>query len=221
MRLIDGIHIELPIGMTQLGTFTAAKKVFQPEGAMHVQPPQGRGRAPPVLRTGRFGSLLAPFRCPRRRCHAADVRHQLQDSPADRRTIVMPESPTTASSSRQTFCCAAVSRPGPARRRAVDQAARYPPRVGLLGVEVVNPTDDELVETFAAEYARLRAHKGVTIDQAREKMKDLSYFGTMMVHLGMADGMVSGAINTTANTIRPSLEFIKTKPGSRSCPARS
>src|SRR5699024_4781170 len=62
-------------------------------------------------------------------------------------------------------------------------------------------------------YAELRAHKGVTLDQARERMGDPSYFGTMMVHLGMADGMVSGAINTTANTIRPSLEFVKTKPG--------
>ena len=55
---------------------------------------------------------------------------------------------------------------------------------------------------------RDRAKKGVTLEQAREKLKDLSYFGTMMVHLGMADGMVSGAINTTANTIRPSLESV-------------
>ncbi len=62
-------------------------------------------------------------------------------------------------------------------------------------------------------YARLRAHKGVSLSDAKEKLADLSYFGTMMVHLGMADGMVSGAINTTANTIRPSLEFVKTKPG--------
>jgi phosphate acetyltransferase len=85
--------------------------------------------------------------------------------------------------------------------------------LSLTGVEIVDPDDADLVERFAAEYARLRAHKGVTVGQAREKLKDLSYFGTMMVHLGMADGMVSGAVNTTANTIRPSLEFIKTKPG--------
>ncbi len=70
-----------------------------------------------------------------------------------------------------------------------------------------------MVERFAAEYARLRAHKGVTVEKARETLKDLSYFGTMMVHLGLADGMVSGAVNTTANTIRPSFEFIKSKPG--------
>jgi phosphate acetyltransferase len=53
----------------------------------------------------------------------------------------------------------------------------------------------------------------MTLDRARQTLTDLSYFATMMIHFGMADGMVSGAIHTTANTIRPSLEFIKTKPG--------
>ena len=83
----------------------------------------------------------------------------------------------------------------------------------ISGATIVSPDDPETVEKFAAEFARLRARKGVTIEQARERMKDLSTFATMMVHFGMADGMVSGAVNTTANTIRPSLEFIKTKPG--------
>jgi len=85
--------------------------------------------------------------------------------------------------------------------------------LNLTKATVVDPKDPELLERFAAEYAKLRAHKGVTIEDARQKLADLSYFGTMMVHLGMADGMVSGAVNTTANTIRPSLEFVKTKPG--------
>jgi phosphate acetyltransferase len=53
----------------------------------------------------------------------------------------------------------------------------------------------------------------MTLERARKVVTDISYFGTMMVHLGMADGMVSGAMNTTAHTIRPALEFIKTKPG--------
>ena len=55
----------------------------------------------------------------------------------------------------------------------------------------------------------------MTIEAARERMSDPSYFGTMLVYKGIADGMVSGAINTTANTIRPSLEFIKTRPGTK------
>ena len=67
---------------------------------------------------------------------------------------------------------------------------------------MLDPRDDELRERFAAEYARRRAHKGVTVDAARDLVTDVSYFGTLMVELGMADAMVSGATHTTAQTIR-------------------
>ncbi len=91
-------------------------------------------------------------------------------------------------------------------------------RAAELGLDidaahVVSPHDPELVERFAAEYQRLRAHKGMTLEEARERVQDVSYFGTMMVHLGLADGMVSGAKHTTAHTIKPSFEIIKTQPG--------
>jgi phosphate acetyltransferase len=66
---------------------------------------------------------------------------------------------------------------------------------------------------MAVEYARRREHKGVTMDAARDVVVDVSYFGTLMVALGMADGMVSGAVHTTAQTIRPSLELIRTVEG--------
>lgn len=59
-----------------------------------------------------------------------------------------------------------------------------------------------------------RKHKGTTVDEARETMKDISYYATMMVHQGLADGMVSGAAHTTAHTIKPSFQIIKTAPGS-------
>jgi len=85
--------------------------------------------------------------------------------------------------------------------------------VDVSGARVQDPSDPALLEKFAKEYTTLRAHKGMTVEKARETLSDLSYFGTMMIHMGLADGMVSGAVHTTANTIRPSLEFIKTKPG--------
>ena len=69
--------------------------------------------------------------------------------------------------------------------------------------QVVSPQDPDLVERFAETYAAARAHKGMTPERARGVVTDISYFGTMMVHLGLADGMVSGAVNTTAHTIRP------------------
>ncbi|HSU71985.1 MAG TPA: phosphate acetyltransferase, partial [Micrococcaceae bacterium] len=85
--------------------------------------------------------------------------------------------------------------------------------VDLSGLAIVDPANSELREEFATEYARLRAHKGMTLDVAREVMLEGAYFGTMMVQLGRVDGMVSGAAHTTANTIRPALEFVKTRPG--------
>ncbi|MFP4471592.1 MAG: phosphate acetyltransferase, partial [Bacteroidales bacterium] len=83
----------------------------------------------------------------------------------------------------------------------------------LTGVNIIDPYDNDLVHEYAAEYYRLRKHKGITKEQAYELMYDVSYLGTMMVHKGHADGMVSGAAHTTQHTIRPAFEFIKTKPG--------
>ncbi|MBT1003367.1 phosphate acetyltransferase [Paenarthrobacter sp. DKR-5] len=85
--------------------------------------------------------------------------------------------------------------------------------IDLSGIELVDPALSPLREEFAVEYARLRAHKGVDLERAREVMTEGSYFGTMMVQLGKVDGMVSGAAHTTANTIRPALEFVKTREG--------
>ena len=85
--------------------------------------------------------------------------------------------------------------------------------VDLTGVDVIDHLNSPLAEEFAADFAELRKKKGVTLEQARETMKDVSYFATMMVHKGLADGMVSGAAHTTAHTIKPSFQIIKTAPG--------
>jgi len=85
--------------------------------------------------------------------------------------------------------------------------------VDLDGLELIDPAESDLLEEFAAEYKEIRSHKGVTMEFARESMLDVNYFGTMMVHRGMADGMVSGAAHTTQATIRPAFEIIRTKPG--------
>ncbi|GAB3519154.1 phosphate acetyltransferase [Arthrobacter monumenti] len=85
--------------------------------------------------------------------------------------------------------------------------------VSLDGVDLIDPEASDLREEFAAEYARIREHKGVDLAAARERMLEGAYFATMMVQLGKVDGMVSGAAHTTANTIRPALEFVKTRDG--------
>lgn len=81
-------------------------------------------------------------------------------------------------------------------------------------VKIIEPTKSKLFDDYAKTYFNLRKHKGITPDNARDVMSGVNHFGTMMVYKGLADGMVSGAIHSTLNTVRPSLEFVKTKPGS-------
>ncbi|WP_295624884.1 phosphate acetyltransferase [uncultured Corynebacterium sp.] len=91
-------------------------------------------------------------------------------------------------------------------------------RARVLGLDLskatlMDPVTSEHLEPFAEEFAEMRKKKGITLDEARETMNDISYFATMMIHKGLADGMVSGAAHTTAHTIKPSFQIIKTKPG--------
>jgi phosphate acetyltransferase len=85
--------------------------------------------------------------------------------------------------------------------------------LALDRARIVDPRTSELLPAFADAYYELRKHKGISQQIARDTMVDGSYFGTMMVHRGLADGMVSGSVHTTAHTIRPALEFVKTRPG--------
>ena len=85
--------------------------------------------------------------------------------------------------------------------------------IDLSGAQLLDPRESEHADRFAEEYAELRKHKGMTLDVARDRILDISYFATMMVHKGLADGMVSGAAHTTAHTIKPSFQIIKTAPG--------
>ncbi len=83
----------------------------------------------------------------------------------------------------------------------------------LSGARIIQPELSPDFDDYAKTYHELRKAKGMTEEQARDRMSDCTYFATMMVHKNHADGMVSGAVNTTAHTIRPAFEFIKTKPG--------
>ncbi len=84
----------------------------------------------------------------------------------------------------------------------------------ISSATIIDPTASEHFEDFTNTYYELRKNKkDMNLDVARDRMSDATYFGTMMVHKNLADGMVSGAVNTTAHTVRPALEFIKTKPG--------
>ncbi|PUZ25807.1 phosphate acetyltransferase [Chitinophaga parva] len=87
-------------------------------------------------------------------------------------------------------------------------------RLGIeLEVPIIDPATSPNYDDYVQTLYELRKAKHVTLEMARDLMTDVSYFGTMMVYKGHADGMVSGAVHTTQHTIRPALQFIKTRPG--------
>jgi len=85
--------------------------------------------------------------------------------------------------------------------------------LNLDGIHIIDPLISEHRESFAQTYYALRKHKGISAEMAVDTVTDVSYFGTLMVHQDLADGMVSGAIHTTAETILPALQIIRTRPG--------
>lgn len=92
-----------------------------------------------------------------------------------------------------------------------------PATIDIPGVTVIDPTSPDAAnhEAYAQKFAELRAKKGVTIEQARAQVMDPTYYGTMMVKMGDADGLVSGACHSTADTLRPALQILKTAPGTK------
>ena len=82
----------------------------------------------------------------------------------------------------------------------------------LNAIDIIDPTTSDQFIDYATTLFELRKHKNVNLAMAKDLMEDVSYYGTMMVYKGHADGMVSGAIHTTQHTIRPALQFIKTRP---------
>jgi phosphate acetyltransferase len=133
---------------------------------------------------------------------------------ADRRHLVLPE----GTDERILRATETLLRRGVADLTLLGDSGEIGRRARELGVEIgsarlVDPETSPWRETFAERYAELRKHKAVTLDLAYDVVRDVNYFGTLMVAGGMADGMVSGANHTTAATIRPAFEIIKTVPG--------
>lgn len=126
---------------------------------------------------------------------------------ADKKTIVLPEGedPRTIEAAKKIV----------AEDLANIVILGDPETIDVPGATVVNPRTAEQHDAYAAKFAELRAKKGVTLPEAMEQMNDATYFGTMMVKMGDADGLVSGACHSTANTLRPALQILKTAPGTK------
>ncbi|MFE5410938.1 phosphate acetyltransferase [Microbacterium sp. NPDC056569] len=216
-RLIDGLGSSVPIITTELGTYETAVRIMGTRGRLAADSQRRYDTALALFEQSvDTDELLVAFGLARATV-VTPLMFEFQlieRARAERKRIVLPE----GDDDRVLRAAATVLKRGIAdlvilgepfevRARAIELG------IDIQGAEVLSPLDAVHVHKFAEEYARLRAHKGVTVAQAADTVTDVSYFGTMMVHLGLADGMVSGAAHTTAHTIRPAFEIIKTKPG--------
>jgi len=98
---------------------------------------------------------------------------------------------------------------------SADKIRKNISRLGLHmeGVNIIEPKKADIINDYIETYYNLRKYKGITMDNARDIIEDVSFFGTMMIYKGHANGMVSGAAHTTGDTIRPAFQIIRTKPG--------
>lgn len=137
-----------------------------------------------------------------------------QRAKENKKTIVLPESTDI----RTIKAAAMILEKGFANIVLVGEEDKINELKGDLnidGVTIVDPLKSDKIDDYVNTLYELRKHKGMTIEQARETMKNPLFWGVMMVKKGDADGMVAGAINSTANTLRPALQILKTAPGTK------
>ncbi|MGM7645398.1 phosphate acetyltransferase [Nocardia sp. JW2] len=216
-RLMEGLQPKLPILTTELGTYDTASAVHRTRGRMWVGSPLKVDTALALMEQRVDASaLLERIQVPSSTVVTPQMFEYrlIERARSDRKRIVLPE----GDDDRILRAAGRVLQRKIADLTILGDEAAVRSRAAELGVDiaaaqVLDPRTSGYLDEFAAEYTELRKHKGMTLERARETMADISYFGTMMVYKGIADGMVSGAAHTTAHTIRPSFEIIKTTPG--------
>ncbi|OBK70679.1 phosphate acetyltransferase [Mycobacterium sp. 1274761.0] len=216
-KLVSGLNQRLPIIATDLGTFETASKVAATRGRVTVTSQRKIDTAIELMDAHvDTTDLLAQLAIPIPTVVTPQMfTYQLLDrARGDRKHIVLPE----GEDDRILKAAGRLLQRNVAELTILGDEPQIRSRSAELGVDlsaatVLNPKTSELCDQFAEQYAELRKHKGITVEQGREIIHDMSYFGTMLVYNGMVDGMVSGAMHTTAHTVRPAFEIIKTEPG--------
>jgi len=217
-RLVEGLgDLPVPVIAVSTDTYTTALNVSSLEGVLSPDNPRKIAAALGIVEarvnsselmgrlstasSGRMTPLMFEYKI-------------IQRAKADRRHIVLPEG-----GEERILRAAEILR----MRKVVDisllgneQEIRQKAAVlgiSLADMSIIDPLNSARRQTYADAYYELRKHKGISPQMAFDAMADISYFGTMMVHFGEADGMVSGSVHTTQHTIRPAFEIVKTKPG--------
>ncbi|MBN2798013.1 MAG: phosphate acetyltransferase [Deltaproteobacteria bacterium] len=218
-RLLQDIsHGEMPILEVRTDTYETALRISELERGLDPAQPHRVDAMRGLLE--RFLNLAALAELAGGPTHRAGQTPKqflygvIEKARADRKHIVLPE----GTEERILRAASALLVRGVVDLTLLgdeDEIARKRDALGLRmeGARLINPKTHPWRERFAREYQRLRAHKNPLFDHAWDLMGESTYFGTMMVQMGHADGLVSGAVHTTADTLRPALEFVKTSPG--------
>jgi phosphate acetyltransferase len=205
-----------PVVSVAGSSFPTATRLFGLEGKLSAATPRKAETALGLFeRHVDTGDLLTRMSlAPSGRVTPMMFEHELLErARAQRRRVVLPEGSEERVLRaadillRRDVCdITLLGNPETIRKQAADLG------IDLRGSRLIDPVTSELRQGFAERYAELRAHKGVTVELAYDVVADVNYFGTLMVERGLADGMVSGAVHSTAATVRPAFEIIKTKP---------
>ncbi|WP_432067845.1 phosphate acetyltransferase [Streptomyces sp. C10-9-1] len=205
-----------PVVSVPGNSFPTAAELFSLEGKLNAATPRKAETALGLFeRYADTGDLLDRLAVARsERVTPMMFEHELlEQARADRRRVVLPEGTEERVLRaadvliRRDVCdLTLLGDTERIRKKAADLG------IDLSGAQLIDPAASELRQGFAERYAQLRAHRGATVELAYDVVSDVNYFGTLMVEEGLADGMVSGSVHSTAATIRPSFEIIKTKP---------
>ncbi|MGQ5639554.1 MULTISPECIES: phosphate acetyltransferase [unclassified Streptomyces] len=199
-------------------SFPTAERLFSLEGKLNAATPRKAETALGLFeRYADTAELAARVSAPSTdRVTPMMFEHKLlEQARADKRRVVLPE----GTEERVLHAAEVLLRRGVCDLTLLGPEDQIRKKAADLGIDLgdtrlIDPATSELRDSFAEKYAALRAHKGVTVELAYDVVSDVNYFGTLMVQEGLADGMVSGSVHSTAATIRPAFEIIKTRPES-------
>ena len=217
MQLLDGLNTsEVPVLKVAGDTFDTALRVSRVQAGILPGDERKIAAALGVVDAGLDPSRLLERLSVRRSTRVTPLMFEyelLHRARSQRRHIVLPE----GKDDRVLRAAEILLLRDVADLTLLGDPASLRMRIAELGLQlddvaIVDPQNSPWRAEFANVYYELRKHKGILPEMAFDTMADVSYFGTMMVHLGKADGMVSGAAHTTAHTIRPAFEFIKPRP---------
>ena len=214
--LVGGLGLRLPMIETALESFQAASAVASTRGRVTATSQRKIDIALSLMESCvDMSELLERLAVPIPTVTTPQMfTYQLTEwARADRKHIVLPE----GDDDRILQAAGRLLRRGVADLTILGKESQIRSRAAELNVDLsaaslLNPLTSDLSEKFAEQYLEMRRHKGATIEKTRDMVLDVSYFGTMLVYNGIVDGMVSGAAHTTAHTVRPAFEIIRTKP---------